>query len=69
MNEKNDRGSLVFQNKLGNVKDALNILLDKGFITSDVYMRFIVRILELETMEELDNLVTEVAQICKAKGL
>ena len=69
MKKDNERSSVVFQTKLGNVKDALNMLLDKGLITTDLYVKFLIRILEIETMKELDNLVTDVASVCKTKGL
>lgn len=69
MTKENERYSIVFRTKLGNVKDALNMLMDKGIITADTYIKFLIRILEVSTMQELDSLVTEVAEICKTKGL
>ena len=66
---KNERDSIVFQTKLGNIKDALNMLLDKGIITANTYIDFLIRVLEIETMEELNNLIADVANICKTRGL
>jgi hypothetical protein len=66
--EKDDRSSIVFRTKLENVKDALNMLLDKGIITADTYIKFLVRMLEVRTMEEVDELITQVAELCKRGG-
>lgn len=66
--EKDDRDSIVFRTKMNNVKDAINMLLDKGIIDVDTYTSFLIRILEVNAMEDLDELVTEVAQICKGRG-
>ena len=63
--EKDNRNSIAFQTKLGNVKDAVNMLLDKGIIDANTYIQFLVRVLEVRAMEELDQLVTDVARTCR----
>jgi len=65
---KNDRDSIVFRNRLDSVRDAINMLLDKVIIDTDTYVSFLVRILEVRAMEDLDELVSEVTQICKERG-
>ena len=62
---RDDTASVLFRIKLSNIKEIINVLLDKGIITSEVYVEFLIRILETKTFEGLSQIAHDIAELCK----
>ena len=56
-----------FKRKMNNAKWAIKILREKGLISVPHESRLLVQSWKVKTMEELDNLTSELAEICKRK--
>jgi len=66
MNSNNSE-TVEFKRKMANVKYALKHLKQKGVFITPLASRLLVRTWTIKTMGELDQLTSELAEICQRK--
>lgn len=54
-----------FKRKMNNATYAIKMLREKGVIGVPLGSRLLARTWEIKTMEELDKLISELAEICQ----